>query len=84
VGDRFDQVAKRAVLDGGQRALQRRAAGHEDHRDVEVGLPDGAQQGQTIHVGHGDVADDGVEAVTLGQHRRLTPVMRDGDLVTGG
>ncbi len=80
-GDRLDQIAKRAVLDGRQRALQRRAAGHEDHRHVEVGLADGTQQRQAVHVGHGDVADDDVELPPFGQRGRLAPVVRDGHLV---
>ncbi len=51
---------------------------------VEVGLPDGPQEREAVHVGHGDVADDDVEAVPLGQRGRLAPVVRDADLVAGG
>ena len=82
--DRLDQVAERAVLDRLQRALQRRAAGHEDHRHVEIGLADRAQQRQPVHVGHGDVADDGVEPLRLRQRRRLAPVVATRDLEAGG
>ena len=67
--DRLEQVAERAVFDRLQRALQRRAAGHEDHRHVEVALADVAQQRQAVHVGHGDVADDHVVALAARQRR---------------
>ena len=42
------------------------------------------RQRQPVHVGHRDVADDGVEGPLLGQTGRLTAVMRHGDLETSG
>ena len=82
--DRLEQVAEGAVLDGLHGALEGGAAGHEDHGHVEVGLANRAQQREPVHVGHGDVADDDVEALVLGQRRGLAAVVRDGDLVAGG
>ena len=58
----LDQITKRTVFDGANRALQVGAPGQEDERDVQVLGPDCAEQRQSVHVGHVEIADDRVEA----------------------
>jgi hypothetical protein len=43
LGDRLDQVLKRAVLDGQHRRLNVRIPGHQQHRNIHVALAYGAQ-----------------------------------------
>ena len=83
-GHGLEQVPEGAVLDGLHGALDGGAARHEDHGHVEIGLADGAQEREAVHVGHGDVADDDVEALILRERRRLAAVVRDRHAVAGG
>jgi hypothetical protein len=51
----------RAVLDRRSSARDLRAAGDQDHRYVEIAIPDGSQQAQAVDARHLHVADHAVE-----------------------
>ena len=50
--ERLAQVVHRADLDGFDRGLDARVAGHEDHLAARVGLVDRAEDLQAVHAGH--------------------------------
>ena len=60
-GDLLRQVAEDAVLDGADRGLDARLAGHQDDRHLEIVGAHRLEELDPGHLGHRDVADDHVE-----------------------
>ena len=82
--DGLDEVTKRAVLHRPHGAFHRRSTGHEHEGNVEIVLAHGAQELESIHLGHRDVAHDDVKVSLASRGRGRLAVEGNLDCEPGG